>query len=64
MSRSIRCNTKDLSLLKAFSRIDLIHKWRLINYSFVFELIILASLILKQKILLNFVREKEAGEDD
>ena len=29
--------------------IDLIHKWRLINYSFVFMLIILTSLTLKQK---------------
>ena len=29
--------------------IDLIHKWRLINYSFVFRLIILTSLTLKQK---------------
>ena len=29
--------------------IDLIHKWQLINYSFVFMLIILTSLTLKQK---------------
>ena len=29
--------------------IDLIHKWRLINYSFIFMPIILTSLILKEK---------------
>ena len=34
--------------------IDLIHKWRLINYSFVFMLIILTSLVFTNKIQKNF----------
>ena len=39
--------------------IDLIHKWRLINYSFVFMLIILTSLTLKQKFFwILFVQTK------
>ena len=42
--------------------IDLIHKWRLNNYSFVFMLIILTSLT--AKIFLNFVRANEACEND
>ena len=43
-----------LSLVNSVSTIDRIHKWRLINYSFVFMLIILTSLVSTNKIQKNF----------
>ena len=43
-----------LSLVNSVSTIDRIHKWRLINNSFVFMLIILTSLVSTNKIQKNF----------
>ena len=56
-----------MSIPQRFTYIRHIHKWQPRNYSFVFVLIILTHLTLKQKIkliLLNFVHANEASKDD
>ena len=48
-----------LSLVNSVSTIDRIHKWRLINYSFVFMLIILTSLVSTNKIQKISIKTEE-----
>jgi len=50
----VREKLMDSTVIHRLNTIDLIHKWRLINYSFAFMLIILTSLVCTNKIQKNF----------